>query len=153
MIDEHESLLERVIDRELKKLPELTAPDSLIPRVLATIRAHAKPWWQRSWATWPWWWRVAFLALTLALLGAVTFGVPEALGGLSLQPLVAKVNVLVDSLAPLWKPFAALGNACLVLVRSGGQLLLWSLVAVSLVAYLTCVGLGTLCYRVAFNKI
>lgn len=152
MIDEREKHLERLIDRELKKLPEIHAPATLIPRVLAAIRAPARPWWGRSWMTWPRWWRIGFVALTLALLGGVIFGVPEAVGGISPQPLVAQAKAFLDDLAPLWKLLAALANACWVLVRAVGQLWLWGLVAAGLAAYLTCVSLGTLCYRVAFNK-
>ena len=153
MPDNREKPLETLIDRELKQLPELTAPETLIARVLAAIQAKAKPWWHRSWASWPWWGQGVFLLATVALIAGVVYGAPQAAEGLSAQPLLAKLGSWFAFLAPVWKLLASLGNAFVVLARSGGQLLLWAAVATAAVVYLTCVGLGTLAYRVAFNKI
>ncbi len=153
MPDHREKLLETFIDRELKQLTELTAPETLIPRVWAALRAKAKPWWQRSWASWPRWGQGVFLLATVLLIAGVVNGAPQAAEGLPVQSLLAECASWFAFLAPVWKFLASLGNAFVVLARSGGQLLLWAAVAAAAVVYLTCVGLGTLAYRVAFNKI
>jgi hypothetical protein len=46
--------LERWADRRLRVLPVPRAPDTLLPRVMAAVRAlAAKPWYTRTWFTWP----------------------------------------------------------------------------------------------------
>ena len=65
----HPVELQRHIDRELKSLPVLPAPDTLLPRVLAAVRHWAdRPWHARAWFTWPMWWRVVVIAGTLRIL-------------------------------------------------------------------------------------
>ena len=47
--------LERLVDRELKRLPQPRAPRSLLPRVMAAV-AEPRPlkWYSRPWLAWPW---------------------------------------------------------------------------------------------------
>jgi hypothetical protein len=53
----------------------------------------------------------------------------------------------------LWDVLLTLGNALVVILdRSSGQQWLMLGLAVPLVMYLTCVGLGTLCYRMAQSR-
>lgn len=50
----HSGGLEQLIGRELSALPRPAAPPTLRPRVLAAVRSHlARPWYQRTWRTWP----------------------------------------------------------------------------------------------------
>lgn len=52
-MDEREQL-ERALDRELKRLPEIAAPEALTRRVMDRVRAmDAVAWWRRSWFEWP----------------------------------------------------------------------------------------------------
>jgi hypothetical protein len=46
--------LERLVDRELKRLPQPRAPRSLLPRVMAAV-AVPRPlaWYSRPWLAWP----------------------------------------------------------------------------------------------------
>jgi len=44
-----ESDWEAHLDRQLRELPDRPAPTTLMPRVLAAIRARALPWYQRTW--------------------------------------------------------------------------------------------------------
>src|SRR5690349_15416489 len=67
-----EYVLEVEIDRELKALPELPAPATLILRVMQEIaRRHALPWFKRAWQTWPVSLQVVSF-VTLALLFTAT---------------------------------------------------------------------------------
>jgi len=71
----HPVELQGRIDRELKSLPALRAPDTLLPRVLAAVRHWAdRPWYARAWFTWPMWWRVASAAaLNVAVITSLFF--------------------------------------------------------------------------------
>ena len=61
--------LAALVDRELRRLPAPQAPETLLPRVLATVDAWARqPWYTRAWFTWPTGWRIASLALPVLLV-------------------------------------------------------------------------------------
>jgi hypothetical protein len=65
--------LERLADRELRRLPAPRAPHTLLPRVMAAVEAWAgRPWYSRAWFTWPVGWQAASVAaVVLAIAGAV----------------------------------------------------------------------------------
>src|SRR3989442_10640350 len=104
MNNDREKALETLLERELKKLPDLAAPQTIIPRVLAAIQAKARPWWQRPWVTWPWGLRVLFLFAVFVVLGGVVHFAPQATHGISPQPLLTKLGDWMSLLAPVWKP-------------------------------------------------
>ena len=69
--------LERHVDRALADLPPLTAPGTLLPRVLAAVQAWAdRPWYQRAWLTWPAGLQVASVALLLVLVAGGALAMP-----------------------------------------------------------------------------
>jgi hypothetical protein len=150
---EHARRLAAYLDQELKRLPDLPAPPTLLPRVLAAVRLQAKPVWQRPWVTWPVALRVGFLATAAALLLAVGFLGQALLSGVSVQPLVSRLSESLAFLDPALKLAGALVNAFTALVRSGGQVLWWGMGSILLTLYLACVALGTLCYRAVSNKL
>ena len=64
--------LAELIQRELRELPEIQAPRTLMPRVLAAIQHQArKPWWQRPWTAWPVGFQCATLMALFFLVGFV----------------------------------------------------------------------------------
>jgi hypothetical protein len=70
--------LERLVDRELRKLPAPRAPRSLLPRVIAAAEQRAnRPWYARAWVTWPVAWQVASVALLFALAGGAAMLLPR----------------------------------------------------------------------------
>lgn len=150
---EHARRLAAYLDQELKRLPDLPAPPTLVPRVLAALRLQTRPVWQRPWTTWPLWLRVGFLTTALALLLAAVFVVPPLVSGVSALPLLDRLSQSLAFLDPAVRLAGALVNASVALVQSGGHVLWWVVGAVALTLYLACVGLGTLCYRVAVNKL
>jgi len=149
--DERE--LEGLIHRELRRLPELEAPGTLIPRVMATIAARAQlPWWRRAWLTWPSAMQVLSVLLLLAAVGvAASWGLRtwEFCTG---HPLLQKTLQSLASFSFLWQVPLVLLNALGVVVRSHSQQLMIYGGGLLAVMYLSCVGLGTACYRVVFNK-
>ncbi|MEO8429432.1 MAG: hypothetical protein ABI651_20255 [Verrucomicrobiota bacterium] len=154
MDNEAERRLAERIHTELRRLPPLKAPETLAARVLATIESRAhQPWWRKSWMNWPSSVRLAFVVGVCALATGFLylgfqFGSDNPAG-----TAITKVSEWFGFLEPLWNLIAALGNAFVLVLRAGGQLLFWGTAAFVAAMYLTCVGLGTLCYRVALNKI
>ena len=54
MNEQDEKQLEQLVHRELRKLPELPAPETLVHSVMLAVHAKERePWWQRPWLTWP----------------------------------------------------------------------------------------------------
>ncbi len=151
MENDSEKQLEELIHRELRKLPELRAPDTLIPRVRAALANKVcQPWWQRPLLTWPLALRLAFIALLLGSLGAAGFYGAEISYGWDF--VVQKITQPFASFAPLWERLASLTNAVLVLFRAlNSHFLIYAAILLG-VMYLACVGIGTLCFRVAFAK-
>ena len=143
----HDPKLEDQIQRALQGLPELSAPETLAPRVLAAIRAQsARPWWQQSWAAWP---RpiqtaaiasLAFVAVALSLAGGWAWQAAS-------RPDVA--GHWFDTL-PAWGD-TLLNTSALLFRHAGTNWLVLGLAAVILM-YLTCVGVGTLCFRLVISK-
>jgi hypothetical protein len=90
--------LERFVDGKLRQLPLPHAPETLVPRVMAAVRAWVeRPWYQRAWFTWPLGWQVASgTALVLTLL-AIATGLPwmtasiSGLAASALSGVTAKV--------------------------------------------------------------
>ncbi|HWB99211.1 MAG TPA: hypothetical protein VG672_21025, partial [Bryobacteraceae bacterium] len=66
MNSQRQNDLETEIDRLLRELPELNAPASLAPRVLAALaRKTALPWYRQPWTAWPFYLRLAVFVLLL----------------------------------------------------------------------------------------
>src|SRR5579859_435636 len=76
---DNETDLERIVDAELRQLPLPRAPQTLLPRVMQAVEAGAhRAWYARAWFTWPWWWRLASVAL-VALLAYGVWRLPPIL--------------------------------------------------------------------------
>jgi hypothetical protein len=145
--------LEQLMQRELRKLPELRAPETLVHRVMLAVHAKERqPWWQCPWLTWPrpaQWISSAFFAATvtaLIYLGAQAW----QLAGIG-NPL-DKIWIGILSLAPLWNWLLTLLNAVVLVIQKGGQLYLLIGLGVGATMYLFCVATGTACYRLALNR-
>ncbi len=151
-MNEHEQL-ERLMHGELRKLPELRAPETLVHHVMLAVYAKERqPWWQRPWLNWPpaaQWISSALFAATLAAL--IYFGAQAwQLAGIG-NPL-DRIWMWVLSLAPLWDWLVAQLNAVVLVLQKGGQKYLFIGLAVATTMYLFCVATGTVCYRLAFNR-
>lgn len=151
MTPEFDPKLESLLDAELKKLPPIAAPASLLPNVMSAIAARARlPWWQRAWWDWPLTAKAAFLLLALAIVGAFSSG------GVMLDEGVSNYSQQVverfGPFASLWETVLTILNAVRsVLEKIGQPLLLYAATFIGLL-YLTCLGLGTACVRFALKR-
>ncbi len=136
------------LDHRLKALPDRPAPASLAPRVLAAVAARARrPWYRQPWFAWPRLAQVLSLVLLSATLGSLTYALLHlgelAGGGTGAAPWRV-----------WWAPIEALGTA-LALVFEAVELAarqvegrVWvALGTLAALMYLTCVGVGTVLYR------
>jgi hypothetical protein len=90
--------LERLADVRLQRLPQPRAPQTLLPRVMAAVRAAARPWYQRAWFTWP----AAWQTLSVVALVSIVIGL-----GLWLPALDTTVDARVNEVvAPVTTPVA-----------------------------------------------
>jgi hypothetical protein len=140
------------LDRRLRELPDRPAPTTLMPRVLAAIRARALPWYKRTWWTWPRGLQILSLVLTSVLLGGITWLALHT-GNLGWGgEFDQKLAQWLGPLTALWSVLGVLAEALATIVRSAGTVGLCVAGGVLLTMYLSCVGLGTLFYRVAFSQ-
>jgi len=153
MSAEYEKQLEAAIMRELKGLPDLPAPRTLMTRVLTAIENQSRlPWYRQSWQTWPVIGRAVGIIVLVAVFGGLCFAgwkLPQAdrfvaashmLGG-----WLAVVNVAWNAVSTV------LGAVVLVVKHLGTGFIIACLVAAAF-GYAMCVGLGTVYVRLAFAR-
>ncbi len=145
--------LEIQVDQALKALPELQAPRTLMPRVLAALAARAAvPWYRQPWPAWPLGWRVAALTFLLASFGCLclaSFQLTRAAGfTLALQELAQSLSWL----GSLWNVLATLGGAAVLVIKHLGAGFLLACAFAGLLGYAVCIALGTACIRLAYAR-
>lgn len=145
----HEKL-EKLIDAELKNLPALPAPVSLLPLVLQAIAAEAgKPWWMKPLLAWPLLARLAFCAFLLFLLGAAVSGANWLIDFIWSHGFTLEFIQQVKSLSPFWDAAVVLGNVLARILGALSKPWICGLIASGAFVYLSCLGLGFTFYRVA----
>ena len=94
--------LEIWVDRELRRLPDRPAPETLMPRVMQAIAARqAVPWWRKSFAHWPLFARLFFLVGSSGLAVLLVYGVVGLLGGATLETLGTEIRTIGTGLGTL----------------------------------------------------
>jgi len=153
MNSDYNQRLETEIDRELKKLPELTAPATLTARVMAQIEKRSVlPWYRQAWPAWPKPARVLALGAMLALFGGICFASwrlyhgPEA--GLAVQTMAGWFS----GLAVIWNALGVVAGAAILTLKKLGNVFLIVCLAIVAFNYFACVGLGTVAVRFALAR-
>jgi hypothetical protein len=142
----------------LRRLPEHRAPDTLIPGVLAVIRAREQaaaalartPWYRRPVTRWPAGMRVALVLVALALVAGLAFA-PQffALTGEGSALQVALTRTW-DLLTAVTGALRALLSACATALRgSATSPYLLGGAAVVLFSYFALLGIGGAVWRTA----
>ena len=153
MKNEHETKLGAEIDALLKGLPELRAPRTLLPRVMAALEARAaSPWYRQSWQSWPASMRVVCLLVLISAFGGICLAgwkLPQADAYASTARVVGH---WLATFGAVWGLFSTLLNTVAVMTRHlPGALLAGCLVSLGL-AYGLCVGLGAAWMRLAWSR-
>lgn len=152
MNPEADDKLEKLIHSELAKLPELKAPETLIPRVLEAIRSNAsKPWWQRSWFHWPFGARMTSIGFACAVLALILVSLSMLWQNAS---GAAPLGMVLDWLTPfavVGDILSTLAGAALMTLSWIGKLWLALGLTIAFLMYVSCVGIGTICFRLAVD--
>lgn len=144
--DQHR--LEHAVTRRLRELPDLPAPETLVPSILASIRARAVvPWYRRSWPAWPVGLQGASLVLMLALFGGLCYGGWKFSQAETLGHAMRPIGEWFSAAGLIWRTLAVLGDALFLSVRQLNPTVLIALIAVSFFSYTACIGLGTAFFR------
>lgn len=144
---DYQTRLEAEIDRELKALPEIPAPATLILRVMQEIaRRHALPWFKRAWQTWPVSMQVISFA-TLALLFTAT-----CLGMWDLVTMAIRhYGAALSVLGTIWTTITVLFGAMVTAVKQLPQPVLIGCIAAVVLGYTMCAAMGTFAFALIRN--
>jgi hypothetical protein len=147
------------LHRTLNRLPDMQAPDTLIPGVLAAIRAReaaaAAPivaWYRRPATTWPPALRIALGVSTLTVLGILAFGAHQLwpVGDPSGTPgFLSQVWDLLDAIASTVRTL--IGACFIALRRYASSPVLMACVGMVAVSYFALLGIGGAVWRTAMQ--
>ena len=153
MNPDYDKQLEAAISRELKALPELSAPTVLASRVMMAIGQRARvPWYRRSWQTWPVALQAASLVVLLALFGGLCLGGWQLSQTGPVTLALHRVDEWFSGLGVIQNTFNVLVNAAVLVAKKlGTGVIVACLVAVG-TGYAMCIGAGTVYYRLTFAK-
>lgn len=153
MSSDYQKQLEEQIHRELRDLPELSAPETLMSRVMAVVESReVLPWYRQPWIQWPVVPRAAALAGLLGLFALVTF-VFWKISVAEVLPAVHQITTRSASgFEMVWNTLNALLEAGMLVAKHLGTGFLIACLVVSAFSYLACIGLGTMVARFAFAR-
>jgi hypothetical protein len=153
MSSEYERRLEAEIERELKCLPDLPAPATLSLRVMTAIRQRAAtPWYHQSWPAWPMPVRVSALLVLLLLFGLLCYAGWEFSHLPTVLDASQKVGGVVSFMNALWNALGLLAVALVLVIKHLGTWFILGLLAMLAITYGTCMGLGSVYFKLAFAR-
>ena len=151
MNPEYEKQLEAAIDRELKGLRELPAPETLCLRVMTALEQRASaPWYRQPWPMWPLPARLGVLLLLLAFFAALCFA-GWKLQAESLSLATQQAGGWFSGLEAAWNVLRSLAGTVVLIVNKIGTGFIIGALAIAGLGYAVCIGLGTLYLRLAFS--
>jgi hypothetical protein len=153
MNSNQEKELELEIDRELKALPELPAPGTLVRRVmLALEQRRALRWYTQPWQNWPLTLRISALALLSVMFGGLCFASWQLTRAAGIAAAMQEVGGLFSGLTTVWNIINVLLGAVVIVVKHLGTGFMLGCAAIAGLGYALCMGLGTACVRLAFAR-
>jgi hypothetical protein len=153
MNSEHERELELQIDRELKRLPELSAPGTLVRRVMAAVeQRRALRWYNQPWQNWPVALRIGALALLLTMFGGLCVASWQLTKAAGVSAAAQEVAGLFSGLTTIWNTINVLLGAVVVVAKHLGTGFIIGCALIVGMGYAVCVGLGTAYVRLAFAR-
>jgi hypothetical protein len=153
MNPDYQTKLEAAIDRELKGLSELTAPETLSRRVMAAIARRATvPWYRSAWQNWPAHLRIPAFALLIVFFGSLCFGAWKLPHTELATAGATKVSSWFLGLTSLWNALNAVVGVFVLAFKQLGTGLIAAIVGAIVLAWVMCIGLGTACVRLAWAR-
>lgn len=147
---------EKRLHEELRKLPDLEAPDTLVPNVMAAIRAQedarSTAWWRRPATSWPSAMRIGMGGTALALFMLLVFA------GHLLAPSIAdstESNFIAHTVAKfgeLWTGLVIVIRALAGLFRQTVSPLLLAVIAGISLSYIALLGIGGALWRAVLHQ-
>jgi hypothetical protein len=145
--------LESQVDRVLKGLPEVPAPRTLLPRVLAAVRARAAlPWYRQSWQVWPMPLQVATMFVLVASFGGFFFAAWELSRAAGYAAVSQEIGEMLSGLAVIGNILGVLLTAIRLVIEKLGTAFIIGCLAAAALAYGIFIGLGTIYLRLAFSQ-
>ena len=142
---------EKRLHEELKQLPEIEAPASLVPNVMAAIRARqaalAAVWYRRPATTWPMAMRVALAVSSLTLFGLLVFA-GQMLPSVSESPQFATLGQQFGVFSSI---FNALFNAISLVMRETVTPWLLVIIGAACASYVALFGIGSALWRTVLH--
>jgi len=153
MSSEYEKKLEIAIDRELKALPEIAAPVTLVSRVMAAIELRkALPWFRRAWHTWPGSLQGLFIVTMVALFGGICFGVWDVSNSATFALAVHNFFFNDTATTEIYTAFNAVAGAIVAMIKQVNSRILMAFLCAAGLGYALFLALGTVYFRLAFAK-
>ena len=153
MNENNNSQLEAAIDRELKAMPNLRAPQTLLPRVMAVLEQRAGLlWYRRAWQTWPLPLQAVSMLVLLVAFAGLCLGSWQLVNAPAVASATSEASGWIRILSRTLSTLGVLVNALALAVRSLGPLVLFGIMMALLLGYAACVGFGTLYVRLAFAR-
>ncbi len=153
MNSEYNKELEAEIDRELKALPELKAPPTLVHRVLRTLEKRAAtPWYRLAWQYWPGPLRAATLAVLVGCFGGLCFTAWEICQTAGYAELVRALTGWLAGAVAIYHALGTLLAAVVLVVKHLGTVFILACLTALALAWATCLGLGTVYLRLALAR-
>ena len=150
---EYEKQLEAVVRRELGALGELEAPPEIARGVMRVIEQRAAlPWYRREWQAGPLVLRAGSLAGLVAVFACLCFGTSQLGRFAALTPAAREVSGWFSLANAAWNAVNVLANAVELAFRSLGPTVLIGSAVMLLLCYATCLGLGTIYWRLAYAR-
>ena len=141
--------LERLADRELRRLPPPRAPHTLLPRVMAAVQDWAaRPWYARAWFTWPLGWQVVSVAALVVLVAGTVLLAPRVEAAAA--GAIASVQARFVSTVPDEPPVAA--ASARILWRTLLEPLVNYAVVIIVLMFLACAVFGTALNHVVIER-
>ena len=142
--------LERLVDRDLKRLPAPRAPHTLLPRVMAAVQEWAsRPWYTGAWFTWPRGWQVASVAALVVLITGAALAAPHVES--SAAGAIASVQARFVSAVPAVEAPVAATSAG-ILWRTLLEPLVNYAVVIIVLMFLACAVFGTALNHVVIER-
>ncbi len=153
-MNEHDQkILEAEIDHALKSLPELSAPSSLLPRVMTSVARRARlPWYRQSWEFWPAPLRYAALLVLLGCFGALCFASWQLTRAAGVQLALQEVAQSFGGVLAVVKALGLVLNGLVLALKHVNTIVLFSCLAAFALAWTLFLGLGSACVKLALAR-